>query len=268
MTADQGRFQRDSKLHSFFASLRVRLLLLVFFTFAPMFGLVLYTYSEQMQQATAAAEAEALKLARLAANDQQRLIEGSRQLLIVLAQLPSVQNLDAAACNQFLADLLKKYPLYGNLGAVNTEGDIFCSAIPPTAAANVADRSWFLRALQTRDFVAGGYLIGRVTGRPTLNTAYPVLDEHGQALAVVFAGIDLDRLDQFVAQAQLPAGTTLSVVDRTGTILTRYPDPDRWRQCSHPDAREDDPNAVHVPVPTSHPPALSSLAAHPKFLAP
>jgi signal transduction histidine kinase len=218
-----------SGMRHFFASLRFRLLLLVFFAFGPMLGLVLYTYSDQMQQATLGAEEEALRLARLAASDQQRLIEGARQLLIALAQLPPVQNLDAGACNQFLAHLLKQYPLYENMGAVRPDGEVFCSAVPSTATANVAGRAWFVRALETGDFVAGDYVMAGISGKPALNTAYPAFDETGELRALVFAGIDLNWLDEFVSQAHLPAGSTLSVVDGTGTVLTRYPDPDRWR---------------------------------------
>jgi len=211
------------------ASLRVRLLILVLLAVVPMLGLVVHSYSEQMHAATADAQANALRLARLAANDQDRLTEGARQLLVVLARLPSVQNQDDAECSSFLADLLKKYPLYENLGAANLDGDIFCSAVPSATRTNMSDRSWFQLALQTRDFVVGDYMVARITGRPTLGTTYPVLDEADEPRGVVFAGIDLAWLDSFVARAHLPPGSSLSVVDSTGTILTRYPDPEVWR---------------------------------------
>ncbi len=211
------------------ASLRIRLLILVLLAVVPMLGLVLHSYSEGMHAATAEAQASALRLARLAANDQDRLTEGARQLLVVLARLPSVQKQDAGECSCFLADLLKKYPLYENLGAANLDGDIFCSAVPSATRTNMSDRSWFRLALQTRDFVVGDYMVARITGRPTLGTTYPVLDEADEPRGVVFAGIDLAWLDSFVAGAHLPPGSSLTVVDSTGTILTRYPDPEVWR---------------------------------------
>lgn len=223
-------------MRKLFAGLRIRLLLLVLLAVVPMLALVVHSYSQQMQAATAEAQANALRLARLAANDQDRLIEGARQLLIVLAQLPSVQNQDAAACSSFLAGLLKEYPLYENLGAADLRGDIFCSAVPSSTTINMSDRPWFQRALETREFVVGDYLVARITGRPALGTSYPVLDEAGQPRGVVFAGIDLSWLDSFVAGAQLPTGSTLTVVDSMGIIITRYPDPERWRGASLPDS--------------------------------
>jgi signal transduction histidine kinase len=222
-------------MRKLFASLRVRLLLLVLLAVIPMLALVLHSYSQQVQAATEQAHANALRLARLAANDQERLTEGARQLLIALAQLPSVRNRDAAECSSFLADLLEEYPLYENLGAANLDGDIYCSAVPSATTTNMSDRSWFQLALQTRDFVVGDYLVPRITGRPALGTAYPVLDEGGEPQGVVFAGIDLAWLDSFVGEAQLPAGSSLSIVDSTGTILTRYPDPEVWRGTLLPD---------------------------------
>ncbi|HUW96551.1 MAG TPA: histidine kinase, partial [Anaerolineae bacterium] len=157
-------------LRRLLASLRIRLLVLVLLAVVPMLALVLQSYAQQVQTATAEAQANALRLARLAANDQDRLTEGARQLLVVLAQLPSVQNQDGAACSSFLADLLKEYPLYENLGAANLDGDVFCSAVPSATRTNMSDRSVFQIALQTRDFVVGDYMVARITGRPALGT--------------------------------------------------------------------------------------------------
>jgi signal transduction histidine kinase len=223
-------------MRKLFASLQIRLMILVLLAVAPMLALLLYSYSQQMQTATTEAQANALRLARLAASDQERLTEGARQLLVALAELPSVQNQDEAECSSFLADLLKQYPLYENLGAADLEGDIFCSAFPSATRTNMSDRPAFQLALETGDFVVGDYIIARITGRPTLGTAYPVLDEAGEPRGVVFAGIDLTWLDSFVAEAQLPEGSTLSIIDSEGIVLTRYPDPERWRGTALPDS--------------------------------
>jgi signal transduction histidine kinase len=223
-------------MRKFLASLRARLLALVLLAVVPMLALVLHSYSQQVQAASAQAQANALGLARLAARDQERLTEGARQLLVALSRLPSVQNEDTAACSSLLADLLKEYPLYENIGAANLEGDIFCSAVPSATRTNVSDRSWFQLALESGDFIVGDYLVARITGRPALGTAYPILDDAGQVRGVVFAGIDLAWLDSFVAEAQLPPGSSLTVIDSTGIVLTHHPDPQSWRGMAMPDA--------------------------------
>jgi len=219
---------------SFFSSIRIRLLLLVALAWLPVLGFMLYSYQEQKQQAIIEGQESALHMAQMAAKDQDYLFEGARQLLVVMAQLPSVRNRDAEGCSQFLADLLEQFPVYENLGAVDSNGDLFCSAIPLTQKVHLADRDWFLRAIQTRSFVTGDYIIARVSGRPTLTNAFPVFDETDLLSIVVFAGIDLNWLDKFVTEAQLPEGSTLIVVDQSGTILTRYPDAEKWRGQSLP----------------------------------
>ncbi len=214
---------------NYFSSIRVRLLLLVALALLPILGLMLYSYQEQKQQAIIDGQQSALNFARMAAKDQDFLFEGARQLMIVMTQLPFVQNHDAEGCGQFLADLIKQFPVYENFGVAEANGDLLCSAIPPTQKVNLGDRNWFQRAIQTRGFVAGDYIIARVSGSPALTNAFPVFDERDRLSTVVFAGIDLRWLDQFVAEAQLPKGSTLTVVDQSGIILTRYPDAETWR---------------------------------------
>src|SRR3990172_8119226 len=97
-----------------FSSLRVRLLLLVLLAVLPALGLILYTASEQRRSAAEEAKNSALQLARSFSNSQDDLIEGARQLLTALAQIPSVRDGNRAECNVIFAGLLKQYPRYNN----------------------------------------------------------------------------------------------------------------------------------------------------------
>lgn len=210
------------------ASLRVRLLILVLLAFVPAFGLLVYSALDQRRQSALEVQETALRLARLAASDQGRLIVETRQVLISLARLPQVHGRDASGCNALFASLRSEYPLYANLGAIDQDGRLFCSAIPVEGAVNLADRAYFRRALETGEFTIGDYQVGRVTKRATINVAQPAVDEDKRVQAVVFAALDLDWLNRFVSDARLPAGSTLTVVDGKGTILVRYPDSERW----------------------------------------
>ena len=44
----------------------------------------------------------------------------------------------------------------------------------------------------------------------------------------MFAALDLAWLNQLVAAADLPPGSVLTVVDRHGSILSRFPNPEEW----------------------------------------
>src|SRR3990172_6950903 len=212
----------------FLFSLRVRLLLLVLLAIIPALGSILYLASEQRNRAAADVEAEALRLTRLAASNHDRLIEGARQLLVALAQLPEVRQGEPAACNALFGELLKEYRFYTGFTAVKPNGCVFCGAPFLSQPINLLDRAWYQRLMQTRGFVTSGYLMGRISGKAAIVAAYPVLDAAGQIQAVVAAGLDLALFNQLAAQAQLPQGAALTVIDHTGVILARYPEPEKW----------------------------------------
>jgi len=209
-------------MRSLLSNLRVRFLLLVLAALLPALVLLIVSANEQRDQAVDAAQEDAARLASLAAADQQRLIAGTRQLLVVLALLPEVQT-DSPACDGLLADLLAQFPLYANLGVISPDGTLVCSAVAPPGPVNLADREYFQGAVQTMDFSVGQYQTGRVTGKPVLNCGYPVVDEAGNLTGVVYASIDLATLGQFAAQANLSEGVILTVFDRDGTVLVRQP---------------------------------------------
>ena len=213
---------------SFFASLRFRLLLLVLLSIVPALGLTLYTYTELRRLTAADVRREALRLTRIAASDQEETIKDTRQLLFALAQLPQVRSLDPTDCSEFLARLLNQYPQYTLLGVIAEDGDLLCNAIPASGPVNLADRDYFQRVLQTGAFAVGDYQSDPISDKATVDVGYPVLDEMRRVQAVVFASLDLTWLNQLAAEAQLPTGSTFTVIDRNGTILVRYPDPENW----------------------------------------
>src|SRR5260370_15300519 len=106
------------------ASLRSRLLLLVLVAVLPAFALTLYTGLERRRAAAAEAHEEALRIARIAATEQNDVFQGARQLAFILAQVPAVRTLDAHACPPLLAGLFSPSPQYHHV-----------SVAPPTRRA-------------------------------------------------------------------------------------------------------------------------------------
>ena len=208
-------------------SLRTRLLLLVLLAVIPALGLALYTNLEERQLRKALVYEHAMRLSRLVSADYERVIEDARQLVVTLARLPAVRDLNRAACTALFVDLLAQHSSYANLGVIDADGNIFCSAVP-TDEVYLGDRVYFRHAFETRDFAIGEYQVGRITRKASVNFGYPVLNDAGHVNAVVFAALDLAWLDQLAKQAELPPGTMLTVIDRNGTILSRYPDDGKW----------------------------------------
>jgi signal transduction histidine kinase len=210
------------------ASLRLRLWLLVLLAFMPALGLMFYTAAEQRQHAVKEVKDQALRMAQIVSSDQERRIDGTRYLLVALAHVPDVRDGDADECHSFLSALLKDNPLYTNFVVADLRGDVVCSAVPLNEPVNFADRTWFLSALETRGFAIGEFQIGRISKKAAIAFGYPILDADGRVQAVVATGMDLAWLNQLMADAELPEGALLLVIDRNGTILYGYPISEAW----------------------------------------
>ncbi len=219
-----------------FSGLRARLLWLVLLAVLPALGLILYTAHQSGQLAARQTVSEAQLLVRLAAADYERLVTNARQLLGTLARLPEVRDRDAVACNTLFARLKSGYVQYLNFGAIGPDAEVFCSAVPTLHRVNVADRTYFQRALKTHGFAVGDFQIGRITRQPSVVFSHPGYHADGRLQTMVFAALDLAWLNQIVAKAQLPAGSTVTLLDSQGTILSRYPDPEKWVGRSRKDA--------------------------------
>ena len=207
--------------------LRDRLILLVLLAVLPAFGLVLYMGVEQRRTVAEGVRSEARRLADLTAAGHERLLAGSRDLLLALSALVPVRLAASPSCGPTLAALLDRYPQYANFGVAAPDGTVVCSAVPLRTVVSIADRAYFRRAIETRSFAVGEYQVGRATGIPSINFGLPVV-EGGRVVAVVFAAFDLAALQDPSTHAGLPPGSVVWVMDRRGTILSRYPDPGRW----------------------------------------
>jgi len=211
-------------------SLRTRLLLLpILSVLLPTAGLLINSAVNQRHLAATAARRDALRLVHAANLHQTEMVVATRQLLLSLARLPVVrQTRIHGPCSPVLADLLKIQPYYTNLGIAAINGKVLCSAVPLPRPVNVADRAYFRRALETRNFAIGNYQIGRITGKSMIVFGAPVFDNDGKAKLVVFAAVDLPRLNQLISEVPLPQDSTVTLVDSHGTVLAHLPDPQAW----------------------------------------
>lgn len=224
------------KGHWQFAGLRERLLALVLLAVIPAFGLVVHSALEQRTAAERSARNDAVSLAQLVAAEQGRIIAGTHQQLRSLTQLPIVRRPAwHELCAQTLAHVLKQHAQYINVGVIDPSGDVRCSAVPTKQRVNLGDRPYVRRAFEMRDFTSS-YQIGRITGKPTLSIAYPILDDSGNAEGVVFIALNLVVLfDDLIRTVSLPEGATLTVLNSEGTILARHPEARAWLGKSLPE---------------------------------
>ncbi len=176
-------------------------------------------------------------MARDAAKSQKDLIDSTHEFLSVLAQLPAIRTLDPQLCNEFLDQFLTRYPRYTSITMrAADDATSICRATPKNGPIPSEPGVAHVRVAATKQFAVGDYVIGRTSGKAVLPFGYPILDDSGELQAVLMVALDLDVLNQMAAQALLPAGSTLMVIDGTGKVLVRFPDPEEWMGKSAVDA--------------------------------
>src|SRR6185436_17767579 len=208
--------------------LRTRLLLLVLLPTIPALLLALYTNFQLRRLSAARVENGAMKVVQLAAASQNGLVEATRQHLAGVSRLPQARGNDVPAYQSFFKGMLKLYTNYTDFGLIETNGELVACSFRRSDAVNLANRPHLQRVLQTRDLAIGEYAAGEGTNKPCLPFGYPILDEKGKLARVIYAALDLAVLNKSIAVSELPEGGVIQILDRSGHVLGRYPEPEKW----------------------------------------
>ncbi len=171
---------------------------------------------------------QALSLARLAAAEQQQIVQGIRQVLIALSELPAIKARDSQGCNAYFSKIKQRYPGFITFIVVDMNGSSFCDATSDHKPSTAAGRAYFANVLKTGEFTVGEFSIGRLTGRNVIQFALPSYGDDGRMGGVIIATLGLDWLADYLARKGVPEGAALAITDRNGTYLARYPHNDRF----------------------------------------
>lgn len=150
------------------------------------------------------------------------IVQNTRELLVFISESPAVKNSDKEKCDELLAGLLKIYRSeYTILGVSDAYGDVWCNSFPLSSPVNIADRSYFEMVLKTKSFSIGEFQIGKISGKPSVPLAYPVIVDD-RIRGAVFTGIDLGYLKNRTIGANIvPSGWAVEVIDSRGSVLFR-----------------------------------------------
>lgn len=168
----------------------------------------------------------ALSLAKLAAAQQQQVVEGIHQVLIALAELPAIKARDPEACSKYLLATKQRYPAFLAFIAVDMNGQSFCTT--GGKSVTVGGRADFVKATKTGQFAVGEFSIGVLTGSKLIPFALPIYDDKGDMAGAIITALNLNWLAKFMVQMDVPPGAAIAIRDRNGTYLARYPDNDQF----------------------------------------
>ena len=209
-------------------SLLARLLLIMSVAMVPALGFQAYNENVARHARRHLVEGEALRLVRLVASEQQRIVEGAEQVLNALSSTPAVQDKDIERCHRLLTNLLQMSSRYNTAYVLGLDGRTLCGPGPIDPPVAGLDRSYFQMALQSGGFVVGDYAVGRGSGMPTIHMAKPFKNSDGMVAGVVAVALSIDWLAHELRHLPLPTGAIVTIADRNGTFLVRLPGQDRF----------------------------------------
>jgi PAS domain S-box-containing protein len=211
-----------------FNDLGVRLFCLALAVLVPAWIFACAFILESRALADRQLRADLVLITDLVRHNQLQLIDHTRALLMSIANEPLAKMPSSEAFSEKLAWALSSDPFLCNIGFIDPQGAVLSSAVPVHGKMYLGDRSYFQRTLVQQQFTVGLFQIGRITGRPTINFGYPVLDDNKRVGGVLFAALDLSWIQKFAQTTPLPPNSTISLVDSEGTIIARYPNNDKW----------------------------------------
>ena len=210
--------------------LRPRLVILVLVAVVPLVSLLIAGALIDRQFALANAQARTVELARLGAERQADALQEARELLSVLRRMPEINDGQSDACRAALKAIAADHPQFYSIGVVDAAGTITCHDLIDTRQT-FSDRDLFLRATapDATSFTVGKFLISRITDKPTIAMATPLLNAaDGSRKGMVYATLNLESFERVTAALVGSLNRTALVIDtRTGTVLASAPRDER-----------------------------------------
>lgn len=205
-------------------SLRSRLILLLLAVFTVLCGMQVLQSLEVAHERLDGEGRRLLHQAQVTAAHQQYLVARADALLSEILVAPAAQpGVAAADCNAWMTSRLPQAGDFVQMGRVMPDGRLACAAVVPKEPVSFADRSWFRRALLSKDMIVGDLVTGRVLGRPVITMARALRDDSGRVTGVLFVTLDTVWLQQRLVQAEPGSGARFWVVDTAGTVIVRFP---------------------------------------------
>lgn len=203
-------------------NLQTRLLILVFLAFLPAMGIFWYANHEVRELQLQAKEQELVLRAQVTAAQFRNMVTENSILLAALAEFPEVRAGHPPACTDYLGRVLAQAEPLTTISLIGMDGYLACGAVTPENALYLGDRAYFVRATTRQTFSLGEFTLGRITGKPVVGLARPIMDED-RVTSVLAASMDLDILGKRAWDGPIPRDYTFTVLDKNGRVLVRLP---------------------------------------------
>jgi diguanylate cyclase (GGDEF)-like protein len=203
--------------------IRARLALLALMLVAPLMLERVRSLEDTRGKQIALAAEEYANITQHSAETQREVISSVETMLRSAAYIRASSGI-GRSCEILRASLPANLPWIRSIMLVGKEGTVQCSTLNIQVGLNIADREYFRKAQETRDFVFSDYLFGKTNNRPIMMAAYPVAAINPEEDSVAVAGINLDWLSKIMAKLGGRPGISSLLIDSTGVVLAAPPD--------------------------------------------
>lgn len=205
--------------------LRRRLIALLAFAMLPLAAAFIVDIWVDHAQTVAMARNGVYSAAKLSAGAESRIFDETRVLLETLALVPVVAPIGGEACATFIERVKRENTLYNTIGVVDAAGTITChnSLTEQRPLSDAALRGRMMVPGASR-FLIGNFVIGLVSGKPTVIAAssFPAVD--GEFSGAVFASLNLDKLTREMESVSGSGRRSVVLLEaNSDRVLVHYP---------------------------------------------
>jgi len=211
-------------------SIRAKLLGLVIATVVPFLALIGGGLWSQWKTFHDAAVVQALTEARLLAAQVDDHIGNVENLLAGLSRAVSTDPADTPQNDELLRKVKSELPDFiSDILLYARDGRNIGQSAPPHGQRLVTSgRTYLSQALDGRKLAISEVVHARLNGRWIVAAARPVEDRDGHIAAVLAIGTRLDRFQDALRSAQLPAGSVIRIVNDKGVVVAQNAHGPNW----------------------------------------
>ncbi|WP_454918281.1 sensor histidine kinase [Xanthobacter sediminis] len=174
-------------------SVRRRLIVMVLFALAPIAGLNFIQGALQLEAAQQDARQRLLQHVMSDASTLEKVFASAENVLRALQNVADVREA-APACEAILHGAVLSLPFASNIGVVNADGAVVCSALP-LDARDVSRTPWWQQATRENRFLLSGRVFSRAARTEVLVGVLPLRDLDGSFDGAVTLSIDVSWLE-------------------------------------------------------------------------
>lgn len=179
-------------------------------------GVSMICYSVVKQQTVASQEKELLTHVTYSAQEMNYLLDKFKRVTETVADSPLILSGDQNLILSQLQANAKKNATFPVLTWANDQG---IGIISNGTKANISQRGYFKKVMETGETYVGDPMISQVSGKPIIIIASPVKKD-GKVVGVISGGIQMDDLSARMAETRIGQTGYLFMIQDDGLILS------------------------------------------------